>query len=787
MVSGASIARVSRDARATVALGAWIAGIAVAYAGPSLDGGGADTWPLPSRWLALALLVLSVSAMARVVGVTRAAAVALVIGLLALGLARGAAAVHHPGPATIDGYIGETARVQGVVESVSAPLSGAGGSTASQQQRFRLAADQLTARGGARSVEGLVLVQAHSQAEVWPGQRLSLSGRLTRLRRLGPGGVAGYAERVERQGVEAEMSAGSLVALTPPPTLSIPRAVEAMRQGLARSCRDVLPEPEATIVLGEVAGIRGRLPAAVDADLVDSGLVHVLAISGIKVAIVAGMLQLLAVAIAGRRAVVGAIGGIALYTLVGGASASAVRSALMGSLALFARSLRRDPEVLRSLLLAAGLMLAWRPSLVSDLSFQYSFLGVLGIHLFAEAAAQRLGRVPSPFREALAVTAAAQLATLPLTANYFQVVPLLAPVANALVLPTLPASIACGLVLGFAGALGRASAAVSAPAFAIVSGLVTALEIPLATLALWLARLAIGVAHVVAHLPGAVLRAPSFGAAPTSAYYAGLVAAMATMGGARRWRVPAAFAAAACVGIVVLLAMGRSDGRLHVTFLTAGGGPAALIVAPDGATMLVDTGSQAAALSAALDGALPAVVPAPGRRRIDAVLLTGGSRAEAGGLAALDAFRVGLVIAPEHLTGSAATASIAAAARRGAVVTATNPGDRLRWHGLDLLVSSATSATQSVTIDYGGRRTVIVEGAGREPSLIPPGDYAVVGVGEGATDPLMDGVRAGVVIAQDTGGKPIARGLRLAYPDALWQSSRDGRLDVTCDARRCWW
>ena len=97
----------------------------------------------------------------------------------------------------------------------------------------------------------------------------------------------------------------------------------------------------------------------------------------------------------------------------------------MGSLSLVARSLRRrDSEVLRSLLLAAALMLAWRPSLVADLSFQYSFLGVLGIHLFAEAAGRRLGLVPRGIREALAVTAAAQVATLPLTAHYFQVVPL---------------------------------------------------------------------------------------------------------------------------------------------------------------------------------------------------------------------------------------------------------------------------------------------------------------------------------------------------------------------------
>jgi competence protein ComEC len=557
---------------ATLALLAWMAGVATAYGGPVL-GGDSGAWPSPGTWMALALAALAACALALAAAARAPARLLLPLVLLALGLARGSAAVHHPGPGTVDGYLGSLVRLEGGVESVSVPLSGAGGSTASQQQQFRLSVDHLESGGGTHLVQGLVLVQAHAQAQVWPGQRLSLSGRLARLRRLGPSGLAGYADRLERQGVEAALTAGSVVPLTPPPRLSVARLIDALRQGLVRACSEVLPEPEATIVLGEVAGIRGRLPSGVDSDLVDSGLVHVLAISGIKVAIIAGVLQMLSVAIAGRRAAVGAIAGIGLYTLVGGASASALRSALMGSLALVARSLRRDPEVLRSLLLAAGMMLAWRPGLVADLSFQYSFLGVLGIHLFAEPFSFRLRAVPQPFREALAVTVAAQVATLPLTADYFQVIPLLAPIANALVLPTLPASIVGGLILGLVSALGGGLASLFPPA----STLLVAVQVALATLLLWLARLALGVAHLAAHLPGAVVGTPNFGGASTAGYYAGVVLSVVAK---RRWRAPAAIGLGVVGGVLVLLFLGRPDGRLHASFLSAGGGPAVLVIAP---------------------------------------------------------------------------------------------------------------------------------------------------------------------------------------------------------------
>jgi competence protein ComEC len=753
--------------------------VAVAYTGPGLSSD-AGPWPPPWGWMVLALVGFASWALALAAGARGSARLALPAVMLALGLGRGAAAVHHPGPGTVDGYTGSPVRIEGSVESVSAPLSGAGGSTASQQQRFRLSVDHLESGGSVHQVQGLVLVQAHAQAEVWPGQRLSLSGRLARLRRLGPGGVAGYADRLERQGVEASLSAGSVVPLTPPPRLSVLRLVEALRQELVRACRELLPEPEATIVLGEVAGIRGRLPPGVDSDLVNSGLVHVLAISGIKVAIIAGVLQMLTVALAGRRAAFGAIGGIGLYTLVGGASASALRSAMMGSLALVARSIRRDPEVLRSLLLAAGLMLAWRPSLVADLSFQYSFLGVLGIHLFAQPLGSRLPAIPPPFREALAVTVAAQLATLPLTAHYFQVIPLLGPIANALVLPTLPLSIVGGLLLGFVGALERAVAS----SFLLASTPLVAVQVALASLLLWLARLALGVAHVASHLPGAVVSAPNFGGASTSAYYAGLFLSVAV---SRRWRVPAAIGLAVGAGMLVLLLLGRPDGRLHASFLSAGGGPAVLVIAPDGATMLIDSGSQSAAVASALESALPVGLPVPGRKRIDALVLTGGSHAEAGGVAALDGYRVSLVVSPERLGGGVGAQVVSAAAGRGAAVTLAGPGDKLRWHGLDVQLVPATSQGSAAIIGFRTQRIAIVEASGTEPPALPRGDYAVVDVGQGTLSPDLEGVSTGIVIAQDHAGRAVARTLHQAYGDALWQSSRDGGLELSCDERRCRW
>lgn len=185
---------------ATAALVALVAGIAVGYAGPSLDPIVGIYWPGPAAWLALAFVSAAAAALLVAFGSWRWARLAMPVALLCFGLAREAAAVHHRGAGTVDGYLGATVRLDGSVESVSAPISGAGGSTASQQQTFRLSAEHVRSGAAVHAVGGLVLVQAHSQAEVWPGQRSSLAGRLNRLRRLGPDAIAGYGDRLERQG-----------------------------------------------------------------------------------------------------------------------------------------------------------------------------------------------------------------------------------------------------------------------------------------------------------------------------------------------------------------------------------------------------------------------------------------------------------------------------------------------------------------------------------------------------------------------------------------------------------
>ena len=675
----------------------------------------------------------------------------LVPAVLLLGAGRGAATVHVPGPGTIDGHLGQH------VTLVGRAMRAAGGAGL---QSFWLAENRL----GLRALSGTVQVSARSAVTVVPGSTLRVTGTLERLPGRAYDGSTGYDDRMERQGVLAAMPGATYTVIAPPPALSLSAMTWRVRAALTDGVRTRIPEPEASILLGELVGIRSKLPPAVEAQLVGSGLVHLLAVSGLKVALVASMLTAL-LRQAGRRAALLAIAGIFAYAVVGGGSAAAIRSALMGSLALVAQVLRRDSDPPRSLLLAATPMLTINPALASDLSFQYSFLGVAGIQLMQPAIVRRTRWVPRLLREALAVTLAAQVATLPLTAAYFHVISLAAPLTNTLAIPMLPPTM-----------LAAAWVALGLPD---PGGAVVAVAGGSAHLQLALAALGSGTA-------GMTLAVPWFGAAHAAAYLAGLGVVLATsllgLPRAAALRLPqqalATPAGAMLVAGLVMLVMAGPDGRLHLVFLdTPGGG--ALVTAPDGARLLVDTGSSPSRLAASLDAQF-----APGAPGLEALLLTASAAPAAGGLEGLGTRLPAEYFAPRDTSGEVPARLAATLSESGTRVQWVAGGDRLRWHGLDL-EAAGCGAGLAITVRFGAVAAWVCDAdiAG-DAGEIPPGPLTAVGVGPGAARPDGAWPDAGWVVAQGS-RSPAGVFNTAALGPRLWRPPRDGPLVLSCDARTC--
>jgi len=147
---------------------------------------------------------------------------------------------------------------------------------------------------------------------------------------------------------------------------------------------------------------------------------------------------------------------LAVYIILIGLPASAMRAGLMGFLVLWAMNLGRLNKLTNSLILAAVVLLMINPRLLrDDIGFQLSFLAVLGIGYFYPifdswlAGFKKLPKAIKAAGSLINVTISAQVFTLPIIAYSFSQVSIIAPASNLLVLWILPVLMVAILVALF--------------------------------------------------------------------------------------------------------------------------------------------------------------------------------------------------------------------------------------------------------------------------------------------------------------------------------------------------
>ncbi len=145
---------------------------------------------------------------------------------------------------------------------------------------------------------------------------------------------------------------------------------------------ELIPADAAGLPQAMLTGDRSGLSEAVREDLSTAGASHVIAVSGLHVAMLMGVVFLLL----GRgrlRSLIG-LAVLVLFVLMTGASPSVVRAALMLGLLLLAPFFREENDPPSSLALAGLLILLSNPWSVANLSFQLSFAAVTGLLLVSK-------------------------------------------------------------------------------------------------------------------------------------------------------------------------------------------------------------------------------------------------------------------------------------------------------------------------------------------------------------------------------------------------------------------
>lgn len=413
----------------------------------------------------------------------------------------------------------------------------------------------------------------------------------------------------------------------------------------------------AGLITALLTGDRALLDPALREKLSVTGIYHMVAVSGMHVAILIGIVRALC---RKRRVLTAAIGlpVLAFFTLMTGAAAGTVRAALMLSILLLAPLLRRENDSPTTLGFAALLILLVNPYELASVSFQLTFCATAGILLFSgrfmdllvkpreksqSKAVMLLRELWYAVASILSVTLAAQLATLPLNMWYFGQISVISPLTNLLTSFVVTILFALGLLstmLGFVWPV---------------------LALPFCFVAQHLVAYVYGVVDLLSKLP--------FAALYTVTPYAFIfllflyLAAVILFCSKERPRIAIP---AACIGLVLSVCVVMAAVQLRLpafsfTMIDVGQGQC-LLCESEGQTLMIDCGGDSDAIAAR---AAVARIATMGTRKLDSLVLTHYDMDHAGGAAILlELLDVGTIYAPDTWDDYGLRAEIEAAAER---------------------------------------------------------------------------------------------------------------------------
>lgn len=259
-----------------------------------------------------------------------------------------------------------------------------------------------------------------------------------------------YSNYLRSQGVTCTVTRPSIKMMGKGSSWHPLRALEKARVFTERTITQMLPEPDASLVIGLLTGSRGMIPKNLQDDFRTSGLTHILAISGYNITMILLILSYAFCWLPLKIRMIPCALCLIGFTLFVGASASVVRACIMGILGLLAVTSGRQQIIRLSVLWTLALMTLWNPmQLWWDGGFQLSFLALAGLTEFSHVIEPWTKRVlPNVWgiEESVRTTLAAQILTSPWILLAFGRLSVIAPVSNLLVLPAIPFAMATGAI-----------------------------------------------------------------------------------------------------------------------------------------------------------------------------------------------------------------------------------------------------------------------------------------------------------------------------------------------------
>tara|TARA_R110001583_G_scaffold25760_5_gene93076 strand:- start:6913 stop:8961 length:2049 start_codon:yes stop_codon:yes gene_type:complete len=278
------------------------------------------------------------------------------------------------------------------------------------------------------------------------GDEVLVSSKLERVRNNGNPNEFDYAKYLQHRYIlySTYVRGSSWKLVEKNQTYSLKHIAVAWRQKLLNTYKKAGLKNEAYEILSALTlGARDEVSDDVKSVWTAAGATHVLAVSGLHVGIIFGVMQFLLSFLSGSklgryiRAII-LILCLWLYALITGLSPSVMRAASMFSILAFALMINRKGTIYNSLMISACALLLYDPFVLFDVGFQFSYLAVISIVFFQPKFENLIEVHPFILRwswKLFTVSLAAQVGTFPLAVYYFHQFPSYFFLSNFVIIP----------------------------------------------------------------------------------------------------------------------------------------------------------------------------------------------------------------------------------------------------------------------------------------------------------------------------------------------------------------
>jgi competence protein ComEC len=250
---------------------------------------------------------------------------------------------------------------------------------------YLLQAREVTKAGDTSPVSGAVRLQLKGTNRVFAyGDMLSVSGLLARPDPAGNPGLFDYSTYLERQGIRLILIARGDEAVKKVGAGGanpLQGAALAVKQKLSGAAAYSLAPAQAAVLNGIIFGVQGLIDRDTRQAFSETGLVHILSVSGLHVGLVLGtllaLLRLLKLPPAWTAPLATPL--LILYAMMTGLNPAVTRAAVMALLFVWAHHFGRDSDWPTTLALAAMVILVRNPLQIYNPGFQLSFAATWGI------------------------------------------------------------------------------------------------------------------------------------------------------------------------------------------------------------------------------------------------------------------------------------------------------------------------------------------------------------------------------------------------------------------------